>query len=88
MAGRRRQTAQDRGNGGFADDDEQGLLVDLADLDRNIKLHPADAYAISSRGQMYLAMKRYDEALADLDRAIELDASDAWAISARGQAHG
>src|SRR5215467_2693258 len=91
FSGRRGQAARAGEDPGFPDDDEQrteGLVGDLAELNRDIKLHPADAYAISSRGQVYLAIGRYDEALADLGRAIELDASDAWAISARGRALG
>src|SRR6266571_1962720 len=48
----------------------------LADLNRAIRLRPADAWAISSRGQVLGKMGRYEEALADLDRAIELDPGD------------
>src|SRR5262252_5546011 len=79
ISGRREQVAQAREDPGFPDDVEQrpeGLVGDLAEVNRDIKLHPADAYALSSRGQIYLAVGRYEEALADLDRAIELDASD------------
>src|SRR6266700_3748450 len=60
---------------------------ELADLNRDIRLRPADAWAISSRGQTYLGLGRYDEALADLDRAIELDPAGSWAISRRGEIH-
>ncbi len=60
----------------------------LGALNRDIKLRPADAWAISSRGQTYLGLGRYDEALADLDRAIKLDPADAWAIRSRGQVLG
>ena len=55
------------------DGDEQGPLADLADLDRIIRLRPADAASLSSRGQIYLRLERYDDALADLARAAELD---------------
>src|SRR5262249_60423445 len=59
----------------------------LADLNRVIEFHPADAYAISCRGQVYLGMGRYDEALADLHRRVELDPADADVIGARGQTY-
>ncbi len=42
--------------------------------------NPTGAWAIASRGQAYLTLKRYDQALADLNRAIELDPAEAWAI--------
>jgi len=48
--------------------------------------NPTGAWAIASRGQAYLTLKRYDQALADLNRAIELDPDDAEAIGSRGQA--
>jgi hypothetical protein len=57
---------RDRDEPGVPDDDERrrrldGPGEDLADLNRAIKLHPTDAYALSSRGQIYLAMGRYDQ---------------------------
>jgi tetratricopeptide (TPR) repeat protein len=39
------------------------------------------------RGQTYLVMGRYDQALADFNRAIEVDPEDAWAIGSRGQTY-
>src|SRR6266581_687632 len=60
---------------------------ELADLNRDIRLRPADAWAISSRGQTYLGLGRYDEALADLDRAIELDPADPLVLCARGETY-
>src|SRR6266566_338129 len=59
----------------------------LGALNRDIKLRPADAWAISSRGQTYLGLGRYDEALADLDRAIELYPAYSWAIARRGETY-
>src|SRR5215467_11622694 len=90
FSGRRGQAARAGEDPGFPDDDEQrteGLVGDLAELNRDIKLHPADAYAISSRGQVYLAIGRYDEALADLGRAVELDPDDPLVFSARGETY-
>jgi tetratricopeptide (TPR) repeat protein len=58
----------------------------LANLNRDIKLRPADAWGISSRGQIYLGLGRYDEALADLDRALELD-PDGETFGSRGQVY-
>jgi tetratricopeptide (TPR) repeat protein len=42
------------------------------------------AKSIAQRGETYLLMERYPEAIADFSRAIELDSEDKGAISARG----
>ena len=49
---------------------------------------PDRAWAITSRGETYRLMERYDEALTDLNRAIELDPDHAWAIASRGHTYG
>src|SRR6266516_3611594 len=90
FAGRRgravhhRETPDSRTVPGGASEGEEIDEV-LGALNRDIKLRPADAWAISSRGQTYLGLGRYDEALADLDRAITLDPDDAEATGSRGQ---
>jgi tetratricopeptide (TPR) repeat protein len=90
-AGRRGRAVQHRetpdsrtvqGEAGEWDDIDDAL----ANLSRDIKLRPADAWAISSRGQIYLGLGRYDEALADLDRALELD-PDGETFGSRGQVY-
>jgi tetratricopeptide (TPR) repeat protein len=59
----------------------------LADYDRAIELDPAKTSAIVNRGQVHVAMGRYDEALADYNRAVELDSGNAWALSNRGRVY-
>jgi Tfp pilus assembly protein PilF len=60
---------------------EEALVVH----DRAIRMDPANAWAISLRGETYRLMERYPEALADFDHAIQLDPAYAWAIGSRAQ---
>ena len=39
------------------------------------------------RGETYLAMGRYDQALADLNHGIELNPEDASALASRGRTY-
>jgi tetratricopeptide (TPR) repeat protein len=45
----------------------------LADVDRAIRLDPADAYAYSARGGIYVILGQSAKALPDLDEAVRLD---------------
>ena len=46
-------------------------------------LDPDSTFAIGSRGQVYVALGRYQEALADFDRALELDPDLVWVVRER-----
>ena len=59
----------------------------VADLSRAIDINPGYAWAIARRGQAYLAVGRYDEALADFSCAIDIGPSRAWIIASCGQAY-
>jgi tetratricopeptide (TPR) repeat protein len=51
-----------------------------------VELSPEWA-SIATRGQVYQAMGRYEEAVADLTRAIDLDPELAWAVAERGETY-
>ena len=59
----------------------------LADAETAVKLAPEDSAILDTRGQIYLALGRTDEALADLDRAIALGLNEIGTAYARGRAH-
>lgn len=48
----------------------------LADYAKAIELAPEDEDAVRARGQFYLAMGKYAEAIKDFNKAIELDEED------------
>lgn len=50
-------------------------------------LSPDDGWTVARRGETYLSMKRYEEALADLTKAIKLDPQDAWYYGYRGRTY-
>jgi tetratricopeptide (TPR) repeat protein len=52
---------------------------------RPLKLDPDDAWAIGSRGQTYVALGRYDDAVADCNHAIDVDPRHDWALAQRGR---
>jgi len=57
----------------------------VADLTLAIELSPEWGELIGTRGQVYQAMERYEEAVADLTRAIELDPELTWAVAERDE---
>jgi len=59
----------------------------LANLNRDIKQNPDNAWALAHRGETYRLMERYQEALMDFNRCIELDSTYAWAIARRGETY-
>ncbi len=61
------------------------LATNLLSREGIAELERASLYA--SRGQTYLQMGKFEDALADLSRAIELDDKYAWAIASRGQTY-
>ncbi|MGJ4859156.1 tetratricopeptide repeat protein [Labrys sp. La1] len=51
------------------------------------KLKQFRTYAFSNRGNAYVSLQRYDEALADLNEALRLDAGNETAYVGRGNVH-
>jgi tetratricopeptide (TPR) repeat protein len=47
----------------------------------------ADSATYSRRGQTYMRLERYDQALADLDRALDLDAGNLGAMHCRAETY-
>jgi regulator of sirC expression with transglutaminase-like and TPR domain len=56
-------------------------------LDRQIELIPADPYACTNRGHVYLELKEYQKAIADFDRAIHLEPLHAHPYNGRGNVY-
>jgi len=56
----------------------------LADFDKAIALDEKYAWAIRSREQVHLSLKRYEDALSDFSHAIELDPKNDWVFYLRG----
>ncbi|MEH2050530.1 tetratricopeptide repeat protein [Nostoc sp.] len=54
--------------------------VSIQDFDRAIELNPKFAWAIANRGETYLMLKRYNEALAHLSHAIDLKSNYGWSL--------
>jgi tetratricopeptide (TPR) repeat protein len=44
-------------------------------------------YIFSRRGNLYMLMKQYDDALADFNKAVELDPKSAWIFAHRGSTY-
>ncbi|MBV8884635.1 MAG: tetratricopeptide repeat protein [Chroococcidiopsidaceae cyanobacterium CP_BM_RX_35] len=54
-------------------------------LQENFDLDSQSARAFGNRGETYLLMQRYDEALVDLNRALNLDSQSARTLGNRGE---
>jgi tetratricopeptide (TPR) repeat protein len=59
----------------------------LADIEEAVRLDPANALAVGSRGDVHLARKEYDRALADYTTAASLDPNNALIFIGRGMVH-
>jgi tetratricopeptide (TPR) repeat protein len=55
----------------------------LPDADRSLQLRPDNTYALDTRGHIYEALGRREEAIADFRRVIALNPNDANAVEAR-----
>jgi tetratricopeptide (TPR) repeat protein/predicted aspartyl protease len=62
----------------------QELEQALHDCDAALKLRPATAAYLDSRGLVLLRRGDYDKAIADYDRALSLRPKDAWSYYGRG----
>lgn len=60
----------------------------MADYVKAIELNPASARFFTNRGNLYVDMKRFDDAIADYTKAISLDEAYVAAYEGRGLAHG
>jgi len=63
------QYRSERSEARMAVSDSEGALEDLSKI---LELSPKDDFAWSARGDYYLELKRYDEAIADYSQAIQL----------------
>ncbi len=50
----------------------------LQDLDRAIEIDPDDTWAIHKRGEIYLYLHRYSEALKIFNQTLEKDPANDW----------
>ena len=59
----------------------------LDDAEKSVALRADDRSALDTRGQIYLALKRYDEAFADFDKAIRLGQTYSATFYGRARVH-
>ncbi len=62
------------------------LELALADCDRALKLRPATADILDSRGMVHLRLGQYAQAIGDYDAALRIQPKIAWAHYGRGVA--
>lgn len=59
----------------------------LGDAERALAIDPEQPYMLDTRGQIYLALGRCEQAMTDLDAAIEAGNGHAGSYFSRGQCH-
>jgi len=50
-------------------------------------IEPEDTIALKTKGEIYLNLKQYDNALNDLNRALDIEPKDAIALKTREEVY-
>lgn len=66
------------------EDDIAIMRLAVFDFNKAIKADKLNAVYLLNRGNVYLNMKQYDDAIADFDKAIEIDSTNPKFYHAKG----